>query len=191
MDYSFLVNKIADILKSFDSEKPRHKQFQEGVGPFGEPQLIKAIADKLNQCSIPAKTKRTPDLEISNEWAIEFKIVRPYGDNGKEAENWTVNLLHPYPGNESLIGDAIKLQAIEGYTHKGLFIIGYEHDPAIKGLDPIIRSFELISRNVMGINLGERVEERRSGLVHPVHRVVRCIGWELLENQNNDTHSII
>jgi hypothetical protein len=98
---------------------------------------------------ISARTKRTPDLDVCSDWAIEFKIVRPYGDNGKEAENWTVNLLHPYSGSASLIGDAIKLKDIKGYNHKGLFIIGYEHDPARINLDPIVQSFELIARDVL------------------------------------------
>jgi hypothetical protein len=40
MEISILVEKIADLLKSFDTEKPRHKHFQAGVGPFGEPQLV-------------------------------------------------------------------------------------------------------------------------------------------------------
>jgi len=43
--------------------------------------------------------------------ALEFKIARPFGDNGKEAENWSVNLPHPYAGNVSVIGDCLKLLA--------------------------------------------------------------------------------
>jgi hypothetical protein len=111
--------------------------------------------------------------------ALSFKIVRPFGDNGKEAENWTVNLLHPYSGNVSLIGDALKLIQLPNYQHKGLFVIGYEHDPPKISLDPIIASFELIAQQVMKIKLGERIEEKRRGLIHPEHQVVRCIGWEL------------
>ncbi len=179
MEYSRLVQEIANILKDFDTEKPIHKEFKAGIGPFGEPQIVSIIATRLNQVGIPAKTRRTPDLDINGEWAIEFKIVRPFGDNGREAENWTVNLLHPYPGNTSLIGDALKLIQLPGYNHKGLFIIGYEHNPAKISLDPIIASFELIAQRVTKIKLGERREEKRSGLVHPEHQVVRCIGWEL------------
>jgi hypothetical protein len=179
MKYSDLVKSIADILKEFDNEKPKHKEFKPGIGPFGEPQIVSIIATRLEERGIPSRTRRTPDLEINKEWAIEFKIVRPFGDNGKEAENWTVNLLHPYPGNVSLIGDAIKLLQIPNYSHKGLFIIGYEHEPAKISLDPLINSFELITRGVMNIKLGERIEERRNKLIHPEHQVVRCIGWEL------------
>jgi len=179
MQYSQLIKIIADILKEYDAEKPIHKLFKAGIGPFGEPQIVSIISARLNQAGVPAKTRRTPDLDIQGEWAIEFKIVRPFGDNGKEAENWTVNLLHPYPGNVSLIGDAIKLLQLQDYNHKGLFIIGYEHNPPKISLDPIIASFELIAQNVMKIKLGDRIEEKRIDLVHPEHQVVRCIGWEL------------
>ena len=179
MEYSDLVKITADILKEYDAEKPVHKAFKPGIGPFGEPQIVKIISERLNHRAILAKTKRTPDLEVLDDWAIEYKIVRPFGDNGNEAENWTVNLLHPYPGNVSLIGDALKLKELPSYKHKCLFVIGCEHDPAKINLDPIINSFELIARNVMNIELNERIEEKRIGLVHPEHQVVRCIGWEL------------
>ena len=118
-------------------------------------------------------------MALQHEQAIEFKIVRPFGDNGREAENWSVNLLHPYAGNVSLIGDAIKLSGLSGYRSKGLFVIGYEHDPPKIPLDPLFSLFELIAKTVMGISLGKRVEERRDQLVHPEHQVLRCVGWEL------------
>ena len=179
MDYAAIVRTIADILKDFDARRPVHKQFQAGIGPFGEPQLIKIVSEGLTAKGMPARTKRTPDMEIDRDWAIEFKIVRPFGDNGKEAENWSVNLLHPYQGNVSLIGDAYKLAELPPYCHKGLFVIGFEHDPAKISLDPLISSFEVVVKEVTAISLGVRIEEERSGLVHPEHQVLRCIGWEL------------
>lgn len=180
MNYNEFVNIIADILKKFDSEKPIHKSFQPGIGPFGEPQIVKIIAERLQEFGVLAKTKRIPDLVVQNEWAIEFKIVRPFGDNGKEAENWSVNMLHPYPGNVSLISDAIKLIQLENYSKKGLFVIGFEHNPARISLDPLINSFESIAKYVMQLHLGDRIEQRRGSLVHPEHQVLRCFGWEIL-----------
>src|SRR4030042_3978651 len=141
MEYIQIINTIADLLKNFDAEKPTHKAFRPGIGPFG--------------------------------------------DNGKEAENWTVNMLHPYPGNVSLISDAIKLIQLGGYTNKGLFVIGFEHMPARISLDPLINSFESITKNVLQVNLGKRIEERREGLVHPEHQVLRCIGWEIGKMQQS------
>ncbi len=179
MEYIEIVKTIADILKEFDEERPIHKAFRAGIGPFGEPQIVGIIAKRLSARGIEAQTKRTPDLEIQNQWAIEFKIVRPFGDNGKEAENWSVNMLHPYAGNVSLLGDAIKLTKLDKYPYKGLFVIGFEHNPAKISLDPLINSFESIAKQVMAIDLGSRIEQTRDNLVHSEHQVVRCIGWQL------------
>lgn len=180
MEYQNIVTKITNLLYEYDSEKPVHKEFQPGIGPFGEPQIVKIIAEKLTLSGLDSLTKRTPDLLIQNRWGIEFKIVRPFGDNGKEAENWSVNMLHPYPGNVSLLSDAIKLRNFNGGIEKGLFVIGYEHNPARISLDPLIDSFELIARKVLLLNLSDRIEETRKGLVHPEHQVLRCIGWKVL-----------
>jgi len=179
MEYIEIVKTIADILKEFDAEMPIHKVFRPGIGPFGEPQIVGVIAQRLSAKDIYAQTKRTPDLDIQHQWAIEFKIVRPFGDNGKEAENWSVNMLHPYAGNVSLIGDALKLTTLETFPNKGLFVIGFEHNPAKISLDPLLDSFESIAKQVMKIDLGERIEHKREGLIHSEHQVLRCIGWQL------------
>ena len=179
MEFVEIVKRIADILKEFDAEMPIHKAFRPGIGPFGEPQIVGVIAQRLSSKGIAAQTKRTPDLDIQHQWAIEFKIVRPFGDNGKEAENWSVNMLHPYAGNVSLIGDALKLSALETFPNKGLFVIGFEHNPAKISLNPLIDSFEAIARQVMKIDLGERIEQEREGLVHSEHQVLRCVGWQV------------
>ena len=175
-----VVNEIADFLKEFDSKKPIHKGFQAGIGPFGEPQIVKEIATGLSLKGKPTKTHRIPDLSTEKDWAIEFKIARPYGDNGNEAEDWSVNLLHPYQGNVSLLGDCLKLQGLKEYSNKAAIMLGFEHNPAIISLDPLVRSFEIIASEVMNIKLSTRVEQIRSGLVHPVHQMVRIIGWQLL-----------
>lgn len=180
MEFAELVRSIADILKDFDSEKPVYKSFHPGIGPFGEPQIVRVIADRLAGEGIQARTARTPDLAIGLDFAIEFKIVRPFGDNGREAENWSVNLLHPYRGNVSLIGDACKLIELSNYLKKGLFVIGYEHNPPKINLDPLICAFEKIADQVMHLALSARIEERRESLVHPEHQVLRCIAWQLM-----------
>jgi hypothetical protein len=102
-----LIEDIADVLVRIDALRPMCKTFAPGIGPFGEIQLVSLIKDQLNtsgKYNGRIVTKRTPDLLIPTEWAIEFKIVRPYGDNGRPAEHWSVNMLHPYPGNQSTIG---------------------------------------------------------------------------------------
>lgn len=175
-----VVNEIADFLKEFDSTKPVHKGYQPGIGPFGEPQIVKEIANGLSTKEIRSKTHRNPDMSVGGEWAIEFKIARPFNDNGKVAENWSVNLLHPYEGSDSLLGDCLKLQRLDGYLKKATIVLGYEHDPAKISLDPLVMSFEIIASHIMNIKLSARFEQIRRGLVHPEHRVARVIGWQLL-----------
>lgn len=183
MQLAELVSAVADILKDFDSERPVHKSFKPGIGPFGEPQLLIQIAQRLTRQGISARTRRTPaDMDVLDIWAIEFKIVRPFGDNDSEAENWSQNLLHPYEGNTSLIGDAIKLSKLDTYPKKCLFAIGYEHDPPRIDLEPLLSSFETISETIVKIPLGQRIEERRNRLVHPTHQAVRCVAWQLDEH---------
>jgi len=179
---------IADIGKSIvalDVTGTRFRDFQPGVGPFGEPQLVKNIAAHLNAFEKyrgRVRTKRCPDLLVESEWAIEVKIARPFGDNGKEAENWSVNLLHPYRGNVSSVGDCYKLLDLEIPERKAVLVIGYEHNPAQIDLTPLVESFEVVVRGIAHIRLGPRVEERHDGLVHPVHQAVRLFAWEVLPN---------
>ena len=118
---------------------------------------------------------------IPGEWAVEFKIARPFGDNGKQAEDWSVNLLHPYAGNTSAIGDCLKLRTLECKERKAVVVIGYEHDPPQIDLSPLISAFELVAQGVTGIRLGSRVEALRKPLVHPVHQRVRLFAWEVLD----------
>lgn len=182
MKLSEVVEHIADALVTVDKAGKPFRSFQEGVGPYGEPQLLKLIANFLNTLH-PYRgtvvTKRSPDLLIPGQWAIEFKITRPFGDNGREAENWSVNLLHPYPGNVSSIGDCYKLLQLDGVERRAVCVIGYEHSPAKIDLTPLIQSFEEIARNVAHMSLGPRAETRRQGLIHPVHQVVRVFAWEV------------
>src|SRR5216684_6150536 len=130
MELAEIIADVADALVEIDRSGQPFRNFRPGVGPYGEPQLVKLVAKSLNvlpKYHGQMRTKRNPDLLIPNEWAIEFKIVRPFGDNGKEAENWSVNLLHPYPGNVSTIGDALKLSAIDFTERRAVVVVGYEH----------------------------------------------------------------
>jgi hypothetical protein len=183
LELSQLVDEIADALVQVDRSKQPFRAFQPGVGPYGEPQLVKSVSEHLNNralFTVPAVVKRTPDLLIPNEWALEFKITRPFGDNGKEAENWSVNLLHPYAGNVSTIGDCYKLMEWPGPEKRAVVVIGYEHVPSKIDLTSLIDSFEVVAKTVAKINLSGRNECRREGLVHPVHQCLRVFAWQVL-----------
>ena len=185
MDLEKFTVDVADVLKSFDDEKPVHKKFNPGIGSFGEPQIVKEISKRLNALGngYKTQTRRTPDLDVNGVLAVEFKIVRPFGDNGNLAENWSVNLLHPYEGNVSLIGDILKLKEFEGFAQKAIFLIAYEHLKPKINLDVLITSFDLIAKSVLNLEIGDAIVQRREKLVHPEHQVVRCFLWEVFNNK--------
>jgi hypothetical protein len=186
MELKQVISDIVEALVSVDTCGVAFKQFQPGVGPYGEPQLLRALAKYLNTIPLYAsgvRTKRTPDLLISKHWALEFKLARPFGDNGKEAENWSVNLLHPYRGNVSAIGDCLKLQCLNGAERKAVVVIGYEHSPPQISLAPLLDAFELVATKVVGISLGPRVQLVRGGLCHPVHQQLLVAAWEVLSRR--------
>jgi hypothetical protein len=178
-----LVQQIADALVVIDHSGAPFKSFQAGVGPYGEPQLLKAIAIELNKLpeyNGTVRTKRTPDLLIPGSWAVECKLARPFGDNGNVAENWSVNLLHPYEGNVSLIGDCLKLKALQSSERKAVVVIGYEHNPPVIPLAPLLQAFETVAKQVVGVALGSRVETTRTALSHPIHQQALVAAWEVL-----------
>jgi hypothetical protein len=183
MDLDFVIDDVLNSIVAIDTSRVAFKSFQPGVGPYGEPQLLKLIAQNLNRLpryNDQVVTKRTPDLHIPEHWALEFKIARPYGDNGKEAEDWSVNLIHPYRGNVSSIGDCFKLMDLKARERKGVVVIGFEHLPPKINLNPLIDSFEAIAKHVVHIELSPRIEKRYDGLIHPVHQAVRIFAWEVI-----------
>jgi len=179
-----VVDAFAEGLRAIDSSAVAHKSFKPGVGPYGEADAVRIALQHMQKRSpelfSSARTKRLPDVLIPGQWALEFKIVRPFGDNGLPAEHWSENILHPYQGNTSSLGDCMKLLQSGLPERKGIIVFGYEHTQAAIPLDPAIRSFELLAAQVMQINLTPRIERRIEGLIHPIHQVLRVFGWEIL-----------
>ena len=182
-----IVNYFAEAAKALDNTGVAYGNFQPGVGPYPERALVRECLDYLKyaypsdfaEAEIPSR-RGSPDLLIPGQWAIEFKIARPYGDNGKEAEHWSQNLLHPYEGNTSSLGDALKLRATRHSANNALIVFTYSHDPSKIDLEPLIRSVEIIAREVLEIPLGNRHRCTFGSLRHPVHQQLACYGWEVL-----------
>lgn len=173
---------FADALVEADRQGLCHKTFQPGIGPFGEADAVRLALGSLKQRDTRfanGQIKRQPDLFIPGLWQIEFKLVRPFGDNGKVAENWSQNVLHPYPGNTSSLGDCIKLRAIDCIERKAVVVFGYEHLECMIPLEPCIRGFEILADQLLEIRLGPRLAVTRSYLVHPVHQVLHVFAWEV------------
>lgn len=189
IELSHFVNDFAQALYEVDHSGIAHKNFRPGIGPFGESDAVKAalviLRKKYPEKYHDAFTQRQPDFLIPDQWQIEFKILRPFGDNGKEAENWSQNLLHPYVGNTSTIGDCLKLLASNREERKAVVVFGYEHDPVRIPLGPCVLGFEILADQLIGIILSQRVEQKVTGLIHPVHQVLRVFGWEVKGIRNS------
>jgi hypothetical protein len=76
-----VAETFADALVAIDSSKIAFRNFLPGVGPYGEPQLLSGVADRLN-ATLPRDgevcTKRTPDLLISAAKNANFiHVINP------------------------------------------------------------------------------------------------------------------
>jgi len=195
LSLSEVVSDFADAFKAVDETRPqgasRTRTYKPGIGPLTEADAVNRALEHLKEGRRSsyyrhASPKRYPssrqqcDLVIPNEWAIEFKLLRPFGDNGAEAEHWSENALHPYPGNVSSIGDSIKLIESGFPERKAIVIFGYEHSPPLIDITIAIGSFEAVAKQVVGIELGARQSALFGPLIHPVHQQGKVFGWQVL-----------
>jgi hypothetical protein len=191
MELSTLVANFASALREVDATSPvgSSGRFKPGCGPLTESEVTRLILRWLgerNPIYGRAAATRYPgghtecDFVLPGKWAVEVKLARPFGDNGKPAERWSENLLYPYPGNTSSLGDALKLLASEFTERKAVLVIGYEHTPPKIPLEPAVRGFELLASSVLGLNLSSRQQVTVTGLVHPCHQQATVYGWEVL-----------
>jgi hypothetical protein len=58
-------------------------------------------------------------------------------------------------------------------------IFGYEHSPTVIDITTAIEAFEVIAKQVVGIELGERQSATFSPLIHPVHQQGKVFGWQV------------
>ncbi len=179
-----LMNAIGRALAHIDQQGPQNGNFRPGIGPLRENQLVSKLKNFFNLFeneNFPnTSTHRLPDFLIPNMWAIEFKVVRPFGDDDAPAEHWSIRMLHPYPGNRSLIGDLYRLQNLDLNIRKAVIAITFEHQEPRISLDPLIQTFELIAAEICGFNLTDRIEVIVPNLIHPTHQVAKIYGWEIL-----------
>jgi len=190
-----VVDDFAEAFKAVDATRPqgasRTRTYRPGIGPLTEADAVnralRYLQRELQRSSYQdASPKQYPnsrqqcDLVIPDEWAIEFKLLRPFGDNDKEAEHWSENVLHPYPGNISSIGDCIKLIESGFSERKAIVVFGYEHSPPQIDITITIDAFEVIAKQVVKIKLGERQSAKFGPLIHPVHQQGKIFGWEVL-----------
>jgi hypothetical protein len=187
-----IIHHLANALKAVDTTMPIEGNFQPGIGPHTEDHARDMAINHLrNQEGIISEyfqqatsvqypgSREMCDIVIPNEWAIELKLLRPFGDNDKEAEHWSNKILHPYYGNKSAAGDVLKLLDSGFKERKAIILFSYEHDIPQIDVTPTIKTLELILSEVHNIKFKPSVIAERRDLVHPVFQVLKIIGWEL------------
>ena len=118
-------------------------------------------------------------MVIPGEWAIEIKLLRPFGDNDKEAEHWASKIIHPYYGNGSAVGDTLKLLESGFAEKKAIMLFSFEHDVPQIDTEITLKIFEMIVTGIHKKKLSERITVERRNLIHPAFQVLKVVGWEI------------
>ena len=165
--------------------------FQAGIGPHSEANTVRLVVERMAEASPAAYGKhalsvpypqgrRSCDICLGTApdwaWAIEVKLLRLLGDNGKPNDNILMHILSPYPEHRSALTDCTKLLSSPLGRRKAIVILGYDYDDW--PMEPAIEAFEALA--AAKAKLGLRLSAPFSGLVHPVHERGAVFGWELL-----------
>lgn len=161
--------------------------YQPGIGPHSESETITlALANGLHpllkstrrEVPYPSAPRNACDVVIedgSGLLAIEVKMLRMMGDNGKPNDNMLMHILSPYPQHRSALSDCSKLSESGFDGKKAIAIFGYEYTDFPMG--PAIEAFEHLASE--RVTLLSRFESRFEGLIHPVHRQGAVFAWEV------------
>lgn len=181
------VDQAADLPPAINARSG--ERFKPGIGPYQEQKAVDLIIKQL-QSSKPeayssANSARYPsgkevcDLLINQGnvsiWAIEIKLLRMKGDNGKPNDNMITHMLSPYHFSRSALTDCEKLLK-SGFTcRKGILIYAFDY-PDLPS-DPVIDAFELLARSKA--KMSPRSVAIFAGLIHPEQNRGRVFGWEI------------
>ena len=193
-----IVNDFAAAIKAADGRRPqavnvRSKEaFQPGIGPHSESKTVELVASEMlianpeeysdriaTGVPYPDMPRQKCDLCVGTplewEWAIEVKMLRMLGDNGKLNDNILMHILSPYPEHRSALTDCEKLSASLLGRNSAILIYGYEHPdwPLVPAMD----AFERLAS--ARVRLGPRATAGFRDLIHPVHSGGAVFGWAI------------
>jgi hypothetical protein len=194
-----LVEDFAQAMVHVDAGSPRAassrspgRVYQPGIGPHSEAETVRLVMTELARThpdryadyslNVPytANPRQRCDLRLGDwggaGWAVETKLARFRGGNGKPADAALMHLLSPYPEDRSAVTDCLKSVNLRPCVHMAVLIFGYEHED--RPLGPAITAFEALA-NVVA-RLGSRHTALLDGLIHPVHRRGAVFAWQVL-----------
>ena len=187
------VADIAGAIVRVDSRSPiwtsstTGKSYQPGIGPHPETETLRLVTSDLSESApkrfgnltlnvpYPSAPRQKCDLVVraKESWAIEVKMLRLMGDNGKPNDNMLMHILSPYPSHRSALTDCDKLVSSGFDTNLAILIYGFDY-PSWP-MDPAVDAFEELAR--ARVTLGQRSGAAFSGLIHPIHKEGRVFAW--------------
>src|SRR5262245_24701945 len=123
-----VIADLAVCIKQIDSRRPQacnvrtRVLYQPGIGPHPETQAVDLMVRELpavaptdydsvlhTNVAYARGSRQKCDLCIGVrgdwEWAVEIKMLRLMGDNGKPNDNMLMHILSPYPADRSALTD--------------------------------------------------------------------------------------
>jgi hypothetical protein len=192
-----LVDHVAQSIEEVDATGPiatnarTGTSYQAGIGPHSERRTLQLVLEQLvhqhpdlyretgREVPYGDGSRQACDLcfGFPPQWdlALEAKMLRMLGDNGKPNDNMLMHILSPYPIHRSAVTDCTKLADSRLARRTALLIFGYDYDAI--DMEPAIAAFEALA--CRSVRLGGRETGFFDGLVHPVHRRGRVFAWEL------------
>lgn len=186
-----LARDFAAGLIQADARSPRWGACQPGIGPHTEVQTVALVIAELQRdypalygsvqtgVPYPNSPRQKCDLLITpsggRSWAVEVKMLRLMGDNGKPNDNMLMHILSPYPSHRSALTDCQKLAASSFSGSLGVLIYGYDYDAL--PMEPAVEAFEQLAER--RVRLGPRQAASFDRLIHPVHRRGGVFVWEV------------
>lgn len=164
-----------------------NRQYGAGIGSHNENDIVRLALERAapylgnerahTHVRYPGTRKKCDIfLQGPTSWAIEVKLLRRLGDNGKPNDNIFMHLLSPYPRNQSAVTDCVKLATSYFQSRKAVMIIGFEYPDW--PLEPAIDAFERIASHF--VSLGPRISIDFDNLVHPTQVRGTVFAWEVL-----------
>jgi hypothetical protein len=207
MQLDEIVTDFARSIERVDARSPQavnarsKKPFQPGIGPHSESETVEMVTSDMAEkpkysglietaVPYPDASRQKCDFCIGKgrewEWAVEVKMLRMLGDNGKPNDNILMHILSPYPEHRSAVTDCEKLSSSGLGRRNAILIYGYEAEefPLIKAID----AFEIVAAN--RARLGERKFASFGGLIHPVHASGQVFAWELEPGDASPNNSL-
>jgi len=192
MELQEIVDQFAAAMTLADNRAPvaisprSGRIYRPGIGRHPEDRAVDLVVDEL-RVSCPdwkvslrvcyPNSKQTCDFLIGEptDWAIEIKMFRPNGDNGKPDDTAIKDILSPFSADRSALTDCKKLASSTIAPRRAILFYGFEDSR--HPLRVIVDAFELLAR--ARVQLGQRCEAKLGKLVHPVHASGAVFGWEV------------